>query len=102
MALVKLYSEVTRPKLDGNFKNVMEWHSLFEAMIDSNDALKPIKKLYFLKQAMIGDVKNLLHDYDLQSGTYKEAWEFVENRFYNKRAIYGDHFSDLVAPSFVA
>ena len=41
--LVKL-PDIPVPKFDGKIKNCTEWHSLFEAMIDSNENLKPVQK----------------------------------------------------------
>lgn len=85
-------SLVKLPKFDGEIKSFTEWRSLFEVMIHLNDNLKPVQKLYFLKQAMIGDVRSLLRDFRLEEDMYDPAWIFINNRFYNKRAIIATHF----------
>ncbi|XKL69661.1 hypothetical protein PGB90_007430 [Kerria lacca] len=63
--LVKL-PNIPVPKFDDNIKNFTEWRSLFEVMIDRNKNLKPMQKLYYLKQSMTADAKNLLHDFTLE------------------------------------
>ncbi|KAK7575924.1 hypothetical protein V9T40_012210 [Parthenolecanium corni] len=94
-ALVKL-PDIPVPKFDGKMKNFTEWHSLFSAMIDKNEHLKPVQKLYFLKQALIGDAANLLKDHSLQEGAYETAFKYVEERYYNRRALIANHFHDLL------
>lgn len=93
--LVKL-PDIPVPKFDGKIANFTEWYSMFVAIIDANESLKPVQKLYFLKQAMTGDAQNLLKDYKLQEDLYESAFKFVKDRFYNNRIIIGTHFRDLL------
>lgn len=51
----------TVPKFEGDIKNFTKWYSLFEATINSNDHLKPVQKLYFLKQAMVGVMPSICY-----------------------------------------
>lgn len=94
-ALVKL-PDISVPKFDGKMKNFTEWHSLFSAMVDQNDSLKPVQKLYFLKQAMTGDAATLLKDHSIQDGAYESAFKYIEERYYNRRALIATHFHDLL------
>ncbi len=93
--LVKL-PDIKVPTFDGKIQNFTDWNSLFSAMIDSNDNLKPVQKLYYLKQAMTGDAQNLLKDYALQEGLYESAYNSIKERCYNKRVIIANHFHDLL------
>ena len=65
-------------------------------MIDSNESLKPVQKLYFLKQAMIGDDSNLLKYYTLQEGAYDTAFKYVEERYHNCHALIETNFCELL------
>lgn len=93
--LVKL-RDIPVPKFDGRIQSFTEWHSLFSAMIDTNEKLKPVQKLYYLKQAMVGDTANLLKDYALQDSLYESAFAYVKDRFFTKRVIIANHFRDIL------
>lgn len=43
--------DIKVPKFDGKIRNFTEWHAIFNAMIHTNEQLKPIHKLYFLKKS---------------------------------------------------
>ncbi len=92
---VKLPDIQLKP-FDGRIQNFTEWHSLFETLIDSNENLTPVQKLYFLKNAMTGDAQNLLKDVQIQEGLYESTWKFVKERYFNKRVIIATHFRDLL------
>ncbi len=83
------------PKFDGDIKNFNEWFSLFMETIDKNPALTPVRKLFYLKQAMIGEAKHLLKDFRLEDTMYPIALQYVRDRYYNKRAIISGHFKDV-------
>ncbi len=93
--LVKL-PDIPVPKFNGEMKNFTEWHAMFKAMVHDNEALEDVQKLYFLKQAMMGDAAHLLKYFWLDESMYAEVYKFVLNRFHNKRAIIGMHFKELV------
>lgn len=94
-AILKL-PDIPIPRFDGNIQNYTEWHALFLAMIDSNETLKPIQKLYYLKRAMVDDAKNLLRDFPLEENMYENAFKFVQNRYFNRRAIIAHQFHQLI------
>lgn len=56
-------------------------------MVDSNENLRSVQKLYYLKQTLIEDAKSLLKHSQIQDGFYETAWEFIKERYFNKRVI---------------
>lgn len=64
-------------KFDGNIDGYLEWQSLYEAMIHTNDSLKPQQKMFFLKNAMTGDANMILKDFPIDGELYSSAYEHV-------------------------
>lgn len=42
---------------------------------------------------MVGNARHLLLDFQLDDGMYEDSFNFVKNRFYNKRAIITARYS---------
>lgn len=78
--MVKL-PNIPVPKFNGDIKQFTEWFPLFDVMINSNENLKPIQKLYFLKQAMVDNVRYLLQDFRFDDGMYENVFQFVKKYF---------------------
>lgn len=49
--------------------------------------LKNIQKLFYLKDALIGQVSEIIRDFPLNDQVYSEAWSFVVSRYDNKEAV---------------
>lgn len=88
--------DIPVPRFDGAVTNFTEWYAMFNATIHNNTRLSDIQKLYFLRQAMVGRATDVLKDYPVSDDVYPEAYKHVEERFFNKRVIITNHFSEIV------
>ncbi len=93
--LVRL-PDIKVPTFDGNLENYTDWRAIFEVMVWNNEALTPVQRLYFLKQAMVGSAKELLKDFRLEDAMANEAWAYVNEKYYNRRIIIASHFRRLL------
>lgn len=80
---------------DGNILNFQNFKGLFENLVHNNDELSNVQKLYYLKQALIGEVKDFIRDFKLNDKAYSEAWSHFIVRFENKRAVFKMLFRSL-------
>ncbi|XP_065219773.1 uncharacterized protein LOC135845237 [Planococcus citri] len=88
--------DIKVPKFDGDITGFTEWHSMYVALVHSNDMLQPVHKLYFLKGALIKDAEYLLKDTPVKEGMYDLAYEAVLTEDFNIRAIIAAHFAKLL------
>lgn len=83
------------PSFDGNILNFRNFKGLFENLVHNNEDLSNVQKLYYLKQALVGDAKDFVRDFKLDDRAYSEAWAHLLSRFDNKRAVVKTLFRDL-------
>lgn len=55
-----------------------------------------VRKLYYLKQALIRSAQLLVRDFELSDTAYAEAWSYVISRFDNKRLVVRALFKRLI------
>lgn len=87
--------DINVPKFHGDIDGYLEWQSLYEAMVHSNDSLKPQQKMFYLKDAMTGRASMVLKDYPVDGDLYQSAYDHVKNRYFNRRKIIETHFRTL-------
>ncbi len=87
------------PKFNGDKRNFLEWKGLFQNLIHDapSDQLSNVRKLYYLKLAMVGKAADILQGYKNEDSAYPEAWAYLSSRYDNRRAIIRTHFADLLA-----
>lgn len=85
------------PKFDGDPRKFLEFKELFTCMIHENENLPTVRKMYYLKEAVIGEAAVLLRDFGVSESAYNQAWARLTEWYENKRAIIRTYFRDLFA-----
>lgn len=83
------------PKFDGELTQFYNFQNLFRNLVHDNPELTNVQKLYYLKQALVGESEQVLRDFELSDGAYAEAWSYFLSRYENGRAIVEAHFRNL-------
>lgn len=65
----------------------MPFRDLFESLINANEALASVQKLYYLRSALTGEAAKVVASLEITNDNYRVAWELFKNRFENKRLI---------------
>lgn len=95
-----LVPRVSIPKFSGEITEWTQFHDLFVSLVGSDDRLTGSEKMHHLKNALTGDAEQLLRPFAISDANYVEAWEMLQARYNNKRAIVAKHLDTLVdAPS---
>lgn len=90
------YPKIPIPKFDGDIRKFQEFKALFANMVHNDLAMPPVKKLWYLKDALsLGEAAVLVRDISLSEEAYTEAWNRLLERYDNKRAIISAHLNDL-------
>lgn len=79
--------EMPVPKFDGKRQNFTDWHNEFTSTVHENENLTDFQKIYLLKRALVGEAETLLKDYALSADMYSAVYDFIKQRFDNKRVI---------------
>lgn len=85
------------PKFDGNLEDFFEFSALYENVTHNEASLPKVKKLYYLKDCLIGKAANLVEDIPLTEAGYDEAWELVQSTYKDTKAIIRKHLDRLFA-----
>jgi hypothetical protein len=88
--------DIKVPTFAGKIHDYTNWFALFSAVVDNNESLTNVHRMYYLKNALIGDAKDLLADYPITGDSYQPALNHVKSRYFNKRAIISDHFREFL------
>jgi len=75
------------PKSDGNYEHWIPFQDLFESLIASNVTIPAVQKLHYLRTALIGEAAKVIASLDITNRNYEVAWNFLKQRFENKKLI---------------
>ncbi|XP_030757751.1 uncharacterized protein LOC115883521 [Sitophilus oryzae] len=89
-SLVKLQS-IKLPTFDGQYGNWLEFKDSFVALVDSNPTLNSIQKFYYLRSSLSAEVLEIIKSIEVSSSNYTVAWQFLADRFANKKLIIYNH-----------
>lgn len=82
------------PKFNGIFSKWSEWKSSFDSMVH-NTNLTHTRKLYLLKQCLIGNAERLLAGWQVVGENYQEAYHAVCEVYDNMYRIKMAHLDEL-------
>ena len=74
------------PRFDGDYLKWQTFSDIFTKMIHDQQ-LPPIQKMWYLKTNVSGDAERLLRHLELTEDNYNIAWNILQDRFSNKRAL---------------
>lgn len=84
------------PSFSGNYEEWQSFHDLFVAAVHSNDSLRPAQKLQYLKSLVKGAAETTIKYTPITDANYATAWQALQDRFANKRAIVNTHIRKLL------
>lgn len=77
------------PTFDGDLTKWKSFEDAFNALIDQNDAINDVLKLYYLRGASTGEALDMVESLEITAANYKIAYELLKKRFdHRRRAIY--------------
>ncbi|KYN15991.1 hypothetical protein ALC57_11770 [Trachymyrmex cornetzi] len=88
--IVKL-PDIELPKFDGSYNKWISFRELFESLIDADPSLPAVKKLHYLRLALIGDAATIINLLEITGNNYVIAWNLLKQRYENKRLIVEHH-----------
>ncbi|XP_065204048.1 uncharacterized protein LOC135834139 [Planococcus citri] len=84
------------PKFDGvAIENFLEFYAIFQNVVHEEPTLSKVKKLYYLKLALIGEAHDLVKDTPVTDKGYDEAWCLVVSTYKDIKSITRRHFDQL-------
>lgn len=83
--------DIPLPKFNGKYEEWFNFKDAFIAIIDTNDKINEVSKLFALKNCLIDDAKGKLDVYREIPGEYVKAWKYLEKSYEVKRLIADSH-----------
>ena len=84
------------PTFSGTYDTWMGFHDLFKSLVDENNTITDIEKLYHLKGSLKGEAAEVLASIELSAGNYNVAWSLLKDRYDNRRVIRESHANALL------
>ncbi|XP_047999874.1 uncharacterized protein LOC125237004 isoform X1 [Leguminivora glycinivorella] len=85
------------PFYDGkDFTKFKPFFDLFSAVIDNNNSLSDVQKLFYLRKYLQEDALAVIVNLPLVNESYKEAIHLLKRRFDNKARLIANHISILL------
>lgn len=78
---------VKLPTFDGRTEEWKRFSETFKSMIHSNENIPNIQKLQHLVTLLSGNASKIIESIELSDSNYKVAWELLQRRFDDPRAI---------------
>lgn len=83
------------PTFSGKYEDWLQFHELFQSVIENNTSLSAIQKFFYLKSSLQGPALDVIQSLEVSEINYETAWELLKSRFDNKRVIVNNHVSSL-------
>lgn len=82
---------------DGTYDNWPNFHDLFKAMVDENEALTPAMKMQHLKTFLKGEAADLIGSLKITDDNYAIAWATLKGRYDKSKTLMWHHLRKLKA-----
>ncbi|XP_056637689.1 uncharacterized protein LOC130445826 [Diorhabda sublineata] len=97
---VTVNSKITLPPIDlpifdGDKKKWVFFIQRFQALVDQNQQLSQVEKLYYLQGRLRGEAEKLIQQLELTDENYLVALRILRERFENKKIIIDKHVEEL-------
>lgn len=87
---------INLPSFNGSYDQWPNFRDTFKAIVDENENLSDIKKLYYLRLALKGVAAEIIASIEVSAENYQVAWKLLEGRFENKRVLIHHHLQALI------
>lgn len=89
------------PTFGGDIKMWPTFSELFTTLIKNNRSLDNVQKMQYLKTNVRGDAAKLINKLEIIGSNFESAWELLQDRYNNKRAIMNMHLDTLFSQANV-
>lgn len=86
---------VKLPTFDGRMEEWKRFSETFQSLIHNNESIPAIQKFQYLATSLTGDAAKIIEAIKLTEDNYKIAWELLNKRFDDPRAIKKKHIQCL-------
>lgn len=77
------------PTFDGDLTKWKSFEDAFNALIDKNDSISEVLKLYYLRGALSGEALSIVESLETTASNYRIAYDLLKKRFdHRRRTIY--------------
>src|SRR5436190_8486859 len=66
------------PVFDGNYEKWLEFYDSFQAIVEKNNKLSDIQKLYYLRLSVKGTAAEVIQSLDTSAESYRVAWDLLK------------------------
>lgn len=73
------------PIFTGKYEDWASFRDLFSCLINNNESLSNVQRLYYLKTHVSGEADQLIKHYQVTDANYSSAWDVLKQRFENTR-----------------
>lgn len=87
---------INLPSFNGSYDQWPNFRDTFKTIVDENENLSDIKKLYYLRLALKGVAAEIIASIEVSAENYQVAWKLLEGRFENKRVLVHHHLQALI------
>lgn len=84
------------PKFNGKTENWLEFRDTFLSLVHNNDSIGNMEKFHFLKGALEGEARQVVHLVDLSADNYRVIWDILCDRYNNTSLLVNDHLKSLL------
>ncbi|XP_065368797.1 uncharacterized protein LOC135961232 [Calliphora vicina] len=81
--------KISLPKFSGEYIDWIPFRDIYLSLVHTNASLSKIQKFYYLKGTLTGEAASLIKTISATEANYTSAWNILETRYHNKRAIVG-------------
>ena len=83
------------PVFDGNYEKWLEFYDSFQAIVEKNNKLSDIQKLYYLRLSVKGTAAEVIQSLDTSAESYRVAWDLLKRRFEKRKVIIAKHVQGI-------
>ena len=84
------------PTFSGSYDTWLGFHDLFKSLVDNNNTISEIEKLYYLKGCLKDEAAEILDSIELSAENYSVAWSLLKDRYDNRRIIREGHVKSIL------
>lgn len=85
------------PRFSGKYQDWPSFRDLFVSLVWSDETLKDVERLHYLKTSVDGEAEMLLRNFPVTNENFKRAWTTLIQHYENKRLIVSAQFSTFTA-----
>ncbi|XP_076549204.1 uncharacterized protein LOC143306713 [Osmia lignaria lignaria] len=87
---------VNLPSFSGSYEAWLGFHDLFKSLVDDDQNIPEIEKLYHLKGCLRDEAAEVLASIELSAENYRVAWSLLKERYDNRKIIRQTHVKALL------